>query len=50
VTDGFPAEPVVPVTGLLVLAGGVLVFATLVAWGPAWTARRTPPAKVLRSE
>ena len=47
---GFPAEPVIPVTGLLVLAGGVLVFANLVAWGPAWMARRTPPAKVLRSE
>ena len=37
-------------TGLLALAGGVLVFANLVAWGPAWMARRTPPAKVLRSE
>ncbi len=47
---GFPAEPVVPVAGLIALAAGVVVFANLVALGPAWMARRTPPAKVLRSE
>jgi putative ABC transport system permease protein len=47
---GVPAEPVTPVGWLLALAAGVLVFANLVAWGPAWMARRTPPARVLRSE
>ena len=47
---GFSAEPVMPGTALLALAGAVLVFANLVALGPAWLARRTPPAQVLRSE
>jgi hypothetical protein len=47
---GFPAEPVIPFRGLLVLAPAVLVFANLVALGPARLARRTPAAGVLRSE
>lgn len=45
----FAAEPVSPGRALLALAGAVLVFANLVALGPAGFARRTPPARVLRS-
>jgi len=47
---GFAAEPVVPLPAVLALAGAVLLFANLVALGPAWFARRTPPARVLRPE
>ena len=47
---GFPAEPVVPKLALAVLATSVLVFGNAVAFGPGWLARRTPPARVLRSE
>lgn len=46
---GFPAEPVIPSGTLVALALVVLAFANLVALGPAWLARRTPPAQVLRS-
>lgn len=47
---GFPAEPVIPLGALLALGVAVVLFANLVALGPAWLARRTPPARVLRSE
>jgi len=47
---GFPAEPALPVGALATLAITVLVFANVVAWGPAWVAGRTPPARILRTE
>lgn len=47
---GFPAEPVTRVGALLGLAVAVVVFANLVALPPAWLARRTPAARILRSE
>ena len=47
---GFPSVPVTPGAALLALMAAVLVFANLVALGPAWFARRTPPARILRSE
>ena len=47
---GFPSEPVVPAGALVALVAVVLVFANLVAWGPAWVAGRTPPARVLHTE
>lgn len=47
---GFPSVSVTPGAALLALMAAVLVFANLVALGPAWFARRTPPARILRSE
>jgi len=48
--SGFPSEPVVPAAELAALAVGVVVVANLVALGPGWTVRRTPAARVLRTE
>ena len=47
---GFPADPALPIAALAVLTIMVLVFANVVAWGPAWVAGRTPPARILRAE
>jgi ABC-type lipoprotein release transport system permease subunit len=47
---GFASEPQAPPEILLALAATMVVFANLVAYGPAWTAGRTPAARVLRTE
>jgi ABC-type lipoprotein release transport system permease subunit len=47
---GFASEPQAPPEILLALAAAMVVFANLVAYGPAWTAGRTPAARVLRTE
>ena len=43
-------EPAVPALALALVVPGALLVANLVAAAPAWAARRTPPATVLRSE
>ena len=47
---GVVPEPVMPLSGLLAVAGGVLLAANLIAAGPGWVAGRLRPALVLRSE
>lgn len=47
---GVPAEPVTPVGSLVVLTVAVVALANLVAAGPAWSAGRTPPARILHAE
>jgi hypothetical protein len=47
---GVVPEPVMPRSGLLVVAGGALLAANLIAAGPGWVAGRLRPALVLRSE
>ena len=47
---GVVPEPVTPRLGLLVVAGGALLAANLIAAGPGWVAGRLRPALVLRSE
>ena len=44
------AEPVVPLLALVLVVPGALAVATMAAAAPAWAARRTVPATVLRSE
>jgi ABC-type lipoprotein release transport system permease subunit len=47
---GVVPEPLMPPSGLLAVAGGVLLAANLIAAGPGWVAGRLRPALVLRSE
>ena len=47
---GVPSEPTTSVVALVVAILGILLLANLAAVVPAWLARRTRPATVLRTE
>jgi ABC-type antimicrobial peptide transport system permease subunit len=49
-TQGVATDPAVPLLGLSVATGALVVAVNLVAAGPAWAARRVRPATVLRAE
>ena len=47
---GVPADPIVPVPLVLLMVPAVILIANAVAWWPGWSAARTSPARVLRTE
>jgi len=47
---GSVSPPLVPVAGVLLVVPATLLAANLLAGGPAWTAGRVQPARVLKAE
>jgi ABC-type antimicrobial peptide transport system permease subunit len=47
---GSVSPPIVPLAAVILIVPATLVFANVLAGGPAWTAGRVRPAEALRSE
>ena len=47
---GIPADAIVPVRLVLLMGPSVVLMSNVVAWWPGWSAARTSPAQVLRTE
>jgi predicted lysophospholipase L1 biosynthesis ABC-type transport system permease subunit len=47
---GIPADAIVPVPLVLLMVPAVILIANALAWWPGWSAARTSPAQVLRTE